>query len=271
MQLSRSAPIVNGRNLRRSIICAALFASLTAQAGVAEVTSPQSIEVAGTQFVVTLANGQVLHSAELVGATLSVISEAGPMRLRIDSVEPDPGDNARSALASNAGLLHSFFYQTPQGEWRNLCVAGPDGRRQGFPLAGRARKDGTMEPAERGVFKITCTSGAQGKCVRLGYRPWENGPDGLMWNLFNSCIRLMRADYSGDGIGTTRDGRSIDIYDFLGIQSKGDDLVAGRVQENTSLAALEANVVRLKGRNGAICTEQFARTAGAVLFNRSPP
>jgi ADYC domain len=280
--------MANGKNLRLAIVCATLYFSLNAQGDAGEAAAVKSIEVVGTQFVVALANGQVIHSAELIGATLNIATEAGAMRLRIDAVEPDPGDQARSALSSDAVLLHTFFYQTPEGDWRNLCEAGPDERRQGFPLEGRARKDGTIEPAEPGVFEITCTSGAQGKCVRFGYHPWEKQPDGSpMRSFFNSCIRLVRADYSGDGRGTTRDGQLIDIYDFLGVQSKGDDpardFEAGwspegavcvrhvRVKENASLAALEDAVTRLKGRTGTICTEEFARAAGAVLFNRSPP
>ena len=34
---------------------------------------------------------------------------------------------------------------------------------------------------------------------------------------------------------------------------------------------LEARYPRLKGRTGAICTEDFARAHGAVIFNHSPP
>jgi hypothetical protein len=42
------------------------------------------------------------------------------------------------------------------GGWRNLCEPGPDGRRQGFPVAGRARaSDGLLEPAEPGIFELT--------------------------------------------------------------------------------------------------------------------
>ena len=108
-----------------------------------------------------------------------------------------------------------------------------------------------------------------------------------MWSLYNSCVRLVRADYSGDGKGTTRNGQPIDIYDFLGVQTKandpGHDFEAGwspqgavcvrhvRVNENTSLAALEDATPRLKGQTGAICTEEFTRANGALLFNRSPP
>jgi hypothetical protein len=77
----------------------------------------------------------------------------------------------------------------------------------------------------------------------------------------------------------------IDVYDTAQIQKPDNDLgdafEAGwtpegavyvhhvRVKENTTLAALEAAYPRLKGRTGAICTEEFARKNGAVVFKRS--
>lgn len=271
------------------VLCAALFFSAPRPGAADASAGVKSIDVEGTSFVVALADGRVLRSRDLVGATLNIVTGGGgALRLRIDAVETDPGDLARGAAASSEVLLHSFSFQTPEGEWRNLCDPGPDGRRQGFPIAGRAASDATIGPAEAGVFELTCTGGAQGKCVRLGYHPWRNGPDGApMWSLYNTCVRLVRADYSGDGKGTTRNGQPIDIYDFLGVQAKANDpshdFEAGwspegavcvrhvRVKENTSLAALEDGSPRLKGRTGAICTEEFARVNGALLFNRSPP
>ncbi len=275
--------------LRLALLCAAL-SFLAPRPGVADASAGvKSIDVDGTSFVVALSDGRVLRSRELIGATLNIVTGGGgALRLRIDAVESDPGDAARASAASSEVLLHTFSFQTPEGQWRNLCEPGPDGRRQGFPIAGRAANDATISPAEAGVFELTCTGGAQGKCVRFGYRPWEKGPDGApMWGLYNTCVRLVRADYSGDGKGTTRNGQPIDIYDFLGVQAKADDpshdFEAGwspqgavcvrhvRVKENTNLAALEDSAPRLKGRTGAICTEEFARANGALLFNRSPP
>jgi hypothetical protein len=270
----------------RRIIAAAML--LCATNAVAEPPQTPSIVVEGTRFVVKLPDGRVLDSTQLIGAALTIATASGALKIRIDGVEPDRGDANVAAAASSAVLLHNLSYQTPQGDWRELCEPGPDGRRQGFPLAGRARPDGTILPAERGVFELLCTGGAQGKCVRFGYRPFDTGPDGRpMWDLYNSCIRMVRADYSGDGRGTTRDGQQIDLYDSFGIQSKADqqghEFEAGwspqgavcvrhvRVKENASLAALEASAPGLSGRTGVICTEEFARAKGAILYNRSPP
>ena len=147
------------------VVIAALAAGLTLQAKAAE---PQSVEVEGTEFKVTLTDGQVLRSAELAGATLTITTTAGPLRLRIDGVERDPDAKTQPVW------LHSFSTEAADGSRHNLCNAGPDGRRQGFPLAFRPRGDGAMEPAEPGVFELVCTAGARGKCVRFGYLPWTS-------------------------------------------------------------------------------------------------
>ena len=169
------------------------------------------------------------------------------------------------------------------GSRQALCDAGPDGRRQGFPLAGRARSEGAMEPAEPGVFEIVCTSGARGKCVRFGYLPWISA---AMRNIYDACVRMVRADYCGDGAGTTCDGMRIDLDDDRGIQQSDSNptqefeagwTVAGavcvrhvRVKENTSLEGLAVSCPRLRDRLGATCTEERARALGATLFVRSP-
>ena len=179
--------------------------------------------------------------------------------------------------------LHTLSIQTPDGSWRNLCLAGPDGRTQAFPIAGRARSDATIWPDEAGTFELTCSGGAQGKCVRFGYAPWRNA-SAATYERYNACVRMVRADYSGDGKGTTRNGMLIDLYDFDGIQSMDDasglEFEAGwtsagavcvrhpRVRENVDLDDLDS-LPSLHGRTGDACTEKFARAHGAVIFNRS--
>lgn len=250
--------------------------------------SPVSVVADGTRFVVTLADGKALSSPQLIGAVLTVSTGAGTVRVRIDGVEPDPGDAAHGIRPSDTVLLHRLSVQGPDGSWVNPCAPGPDGRREAFPLAGQARPDGTIGPGQAEDFALTCTAGAEGKCVRLGYHPWEHVPSGAsMLPLYNACVHLIRADYAGDGSATTRDGQPIDIYDHYGIQSPANDSTqdfeagwtdAGavcvrhvRVKDNASLDSIAAHSPRLAGRVGQICTEAYARGLGAVLFVRSPP
>jgi hypothetical protein len=268
------------RRLAAGLLAAlAAVGTLGAPRDAASAEGAPLVEVDGTQLRVTLPGGRVLRSAELVGAVLVLRSGA---RVRIDAVELD------GAAHVGPVWLHTLAVQGPDGTWTNVCLPAPDGRRVGFPVPGRATAEGLVVEAPPGVFELTCTGGAQAKCVRFGYRPWATGPDGRpMRDLYNACIRMVRADYGGDGVGTTRNGMPIDLYDDGKIQEPdrmaGHDFEAGwdaagavcvrhvRVKEHTSLAELERKHPRLRGRTGAICTEAFARAHGASLFNRSQP
>jgi hypothetical protein len=267
----------------RSAVVAALIAAAPAYA------APQAtmVEAEGTAFRVTLADGRVLHSPDLVGATLGVAMNGKTFLLRIDGVERDPLDKHPEAGSGEVVWLHDFVVQQADGSWMNPCIAGPDGRRQGFVLAGRAGSGATLHEAPRGEMELVCTGGAQAKCVRFGYLPWGAIPDGTaMRDTYNACVRMVRGDYAG-GDPRTRTGMLIDFWDRHGITTpdKDESLVfeAGwspegavcvhhpRVAENATLAELEAVSPRLRGRTGEICTEEFARAHGALLFNRSRP
>jgi hypothetical protein len=262
-------------------IAAAVLCALAAQQAPAQTIVPKSVSVEASEFKMTLSDGRVLRSRDLVGARLVIAMGGQAIRVRIDAVERDPHAR-RSAV-----WLHTFSAELADGSWRNVCDPGPDGRRQGFPVAGRPRADGMLEPAEGGVFELACTSGALGKCVRFGYPPWDGADGGPSLEVYNACIRMVRADYCGDGVATTKDGQLIDIYDDLGRQKHENepamDFEAGwtaegavcvrhvRVKENVSLDSLAATCPRLKDRLGRMCHEGAARSLGARLFNRSRP
>jgi hypothetical protein len=265
---------------RRGSALAITFSLALPLAAQAQTVVPQSVEADGTEFKVTLSDGRILRSHDLVGARLVIAMGGQAMRVRIDAVEADP--EAKNGRV----LLHTFSVQATDGSWQNVCDAGPDGRRQGFPIAGRPRPDGSFGPAERGILELACTSGALGKCVRFGYPPWVTLKGIQPFDIYNACIRMVRADYCGAGIPTTKEGQRIDIYDDQGIQTPENDpamdFEAGwtaegavcvrhvRVRENVSLGELAA-CPRLKDRVGSACSEEAARALGATLFNRSRP
>ncbi|TAJ38665.1 MAG: hypothetical protein EPO55_15000 [Reyranella sp.] len=255
--------------MRHSIL--ALLALLCAAAAPAVARPAPQVTVEGTEFVAALADGRVLRSRDLVGAVLDARFAGRPVRIRIAAVEPDPDDR------SGTVWLHTLEQTDADGAWTNFCTAGPDGRRQGFPLEG----------GPNGI-ELSCTSGAIAKCVRFGYRRWSAAADGAaLAPLHAACVRMVRGDYGGADRPWTKDGMRIDMYDDHGVQvpdnSPDDVFEAGwspkgavcvhhvRVKENTTLAELEARYPALRGRTGEVCTEAFARTHGAVLFNRSRP
>lgn len=240
-------------------------------------TSVHTVEVEGTAFRITLSDGHVLGQEELPGIRLMMGDGSGQQRtVRIDAVEHDPKDLAGEIV------LYALSEQDPlSGEWRNLCGADADGRRLGFPLAGAFTADGRHIEMP-GRFLITCTGGAEGKCVRFGYKPWRQGPDGVsLLAYYQTCVRLVRADYCGDGIGHTRNGTPIDLFDRIGIQP--DEAAPGMTFEaawgpdgavcvrHTRLKeALDATaLVQQCPRVARIVGEKCDEATPALLFNRS--
>jgi hypothetical protein len=106
-----------------------------------------------------------------------------------------------------------------------------------------------------------------------------------MREYYDACVRMVRADYCGDGQGWTRSGMPIDIWDDLGIQTadtRNDasfSFEAGwtpagavcvghtRVPENITIANLRTICPRLIAVPD--CSDGTARSAGALLYNRS--
>ena len=204
------------------------------------------------------------------------------MTVRIDAVVPDPSD------PDGEVLLYRVMALRADGAWRELCGPDPQGERWAFPLAGRWTASGQHLPAAANVFNLTCSSGAIGKCVRFGYKPWKLLPDGTaLRDHHQACVRMMRADYCGDGQSFTRGGTLIDLYDRLGIQKDepgpGMRFEAGwgkdgatcvahvRIPEKVTLEELARRCPgRLAERVGAVCTEEEARRPSAtLLLNRS--
>jgi hypothetical protein len=145
----------------------------------------RNVEVEGTAFRVTLSDGRIIAQDQLPGTILALGDGTGRQRrIRIDGVERDRQD------AAGEIVLYTLSEQDPEsGEWRNLCRPDPDGRRLGFPLAGAFTPDAHYEAA-RGRILLTCTGGAEGKCVRFGYKPWGFGPDNVsLAPYFQACVR----------------------------------------------------------------------------------
>lgn len=241
-----------------------------------------SVAVDGTIFRVELVSGKVLSGPDLVGATLSLSHSAGTAQqmIKIESVKTDPMDPDHETL-----LYHFLAVDSSNGQTTELCELNADGERWGFPVRGQWDTEG-RHISDAG-YTLTCSDGAQGKCVRFGYKPWKTLANGTRLDAYHqACVRLVRADYCG-GHGTTRTGMLIDIYDTVGINAPdpkasaaGVRFEAGwntagavcvahtRVPENVTLDALAKECPRLMGHLGqTACTfEKASRSPERVLL-----
>jgi hypothetical protein len=272
---------VKGWQWRLGLAGVIVFA-LQAVMASAEEAAIASVETQGTAFAVRLTDGRVLGQQELVGAVLDVSDDRGKsLTVRIDGFAIDPRDPEQEVV------LYRLMVLGEDGTWRELCNPDPAGERWAFPLAGvwTAVSEHQADPR---AFNVTCSSGAIGKCVRLGYKPWKQLPDGTaLWDYHQACVRMLRADYCGDGQSFTRDGTLIDLYDRLGIQkgepTPGMRFEAGwgkdgatcvarvRIPEKVMLEELTRRCPeRLAGHVGAGCTEERAlQSPTTLLLNKS--
>src|SRR5262249_26493936 len=140
---------------------AAATAALGAAATSVAAPAQSGLTAAGTEFVLTTPAGRTLRGADLVGATLNIVAAGKQLEITIKSVEED-----RHAVGGRV-LLHHFVVKDEAGGHVDMCTPDADGRSLGFPV-----------PDGRGGFTLTCTSGAVAKCIRWGYRPWEEQPGG---------------------------------------------------------------------------------------------
>lgn len=246
--------------------CVALLLGLCVSSAHAE----PSLSVAGTEFVLN-ADGASYRGGDVVGATLHIRVDGKVLDLRIAAVEKD------GEVHSGGLFLYRFVTTNEAGEEIELCSPDAKGRSLGFPVS-----DG------RGGFELACTGSAIDKCLRWGYRPWDETPKGPpLRALHAACVHMVRADYGGDGRPTTREGTVVYVCDRFGVVPcakkppltfeaawgvTGATCVARpRIPRNASLARLRKQYPKLDGHLGSkACDPRTAfRDSRALLINRS--
>jgi hypothetical protein len=239
---------------------------------------PPRLQVEGGQFLLHSDDGSVVRGQDLKGAIIKIRNSAAPsFEVRIEAVEPSPfGDVELYALV---------IRRNPDDPWSALCRPGPDGRARAIPLRNNNNRGASETAAAHADFSLVCTAGAKGKCIMRGYRPWATSAEGQsVAPYYEACIRMMRADYCGDGQSYTHEGIRIDSWDRLGIRlpssrlpleaawdSHGAVCIARtRVPSIATLAALVDRCPALATRVRPDCSDIPGQPGGeAILWNRS--
>ncbi|MDB5970447.1 MAG: hypothetical protein JWQ90_2897 [Hydrocarboniphaga sp.] len=259
----------------KSWLCGcALMLAFTVDAAPPQTVSAPDLAAEHTAFVLKLANGRVLKGVQMQGAVVHMAVEGGQIAsIKLAAITPDPKDSDI--------LRHEFQVQDEHGEWKPACQPNFYGETWGFPISLPEH-----HPGREGAITLTCSSGAVGKCVRFGYKPWAKGPHGEDLTPYHAaCVHMVRADYAGDDTPHTKNGTDIDVYDYIGIQSPesladpkfafeagwapgGAVCVAHtRWSDVITTAALLKAYPQLPPPQ--TCSEASAARLGALLFNRS--
>ena len=148
-----------------------------------------------------------LQTTEMVG-----FDDQGRQRkFQVRDTEVDPLDPEKKTY------LYTVFYQDNQQNWQNLCEPDAKGVAKAVVLQGSWDSRGNYRPNKK-LVTFSCTNGALAKCMRFGYKPWQNVKGRSLRDYHSACVRMVRADYCGDGVAHTKDGTPINLYDRLGIQ-----------------------------------------------------
>jgi len=178
-----------------------------------------SVSLQGTRFVGTV-NGVQVSGEAFVGARFNGTATNGSaVQVRLDGAVP--GSDRQPDV-----WRYELSYLNAKGDWKHLCksnkrtvvVSGRWNYDQGTPGDGAKTNDPT-------VFTVGCRRSAVEKCINAGYRPWANAGDFSLDEYHQACVRMLRADYCGDGVSHTRPGRKTNLYDLLGIQTDDKDWV----------------------------------------------
>jgi len=113
---------------------------------------------------------------------------------------------------------HTFLYTLEQwasdtGTWKMACPADADHRTVAIPLAAVWNAHGDRNESTT-QFTFGCTTGVIAKCYRWGYRPWLTGYGDLV-AMHQTCTRLARADYCGNGRPNTHDDTKVNVWDTI--------------------------------------------------------
>jgi len=153
------------------------------------------------------------------------------LELKYVSVDPQ-GDwglttfRIERVLNDSTGEL--FFYALSSfnwtsGEWNSVCQKNGNDT-EAILLHGYWDPVSESRIDSPPAVTIACRHYALAKCVEWGYIPWKNATSCdatghcesvSLQDYHQTCTRMCRADYCGNGTGWTADGTLIDIWDNL--------------------------------------------------------
>jgi hypothetical protein len=211
-----------------------------------------------------------VSGADLVGATLIGEAEDGSeVTLRVDSyrtgARPDR-DISYYGLSA---------WDPVDTAWEAACGSADGHEIEAIPVPGiwdmsEGTPTGGSHTDSSDKFTFGCRDTAIGECVEWGYKPWLTitrcDGTGECWQVpggdyHQTCTRLVRADYCGDGTPWTQDGTMINVYDDVGIEDR--DPGAGWAHEAnwTPDGASCMSATRIEIRKKPACIRDRLRAA----------
>jgi len=168
--------------------------------------SLNGISLNGTSLNGISLNGISLNGTDFIGAHVAAtLSNSAALELRLDDIAPLTGDNT--------DILAYEVSASVDGGWTPLCGYDTDGSVKRALIVPGTWDVTTGAWTDGGLVSFACRKASVAKCVEFGYKSWLGYGDH-----HHSCVRMLRADYCGDGTPHTITGTPINLYDNAGVQ-----------------------------------------------------
>jgi uncharacterized protein YjbI with pentapeptide repeats len=204
-----NGPVLNGPVLNGPVLNGSVFSGYV-------VVDGESVPVSGDDFIGSTWDLRVEQRDEQGNGLVENFV------LRVDDIRPsDEFDDV---------FLYDVKYRaTTSSTWSSLCPDHDGVEGAAIPLNNYWDLTNGDRIDEPNVFTWACTNAVLAKCVLWGYRPWATGskcknadkgktkvcePVSLE-DYHQTCTRMARADYCGDGEAWTVEGNAIDVRDLL--------------------------------------------------------
>ena len=224
-------------------------------------TTFDSMTIDGSQLKGQL-QGSPVTGYSMVGAHFTGTSDTGmAVNISIHRVVHEAPPN------NDTWEYETWFYNPVLGYEEPLCPDANGNPLTAFALVGwwNFGSGGTGQKIEDStVFTFACKdSGAIGKCVSpIGYKPWASVNGTSLDRVHQACIRLLRADYCGDGVAHTIDGNMVDLYDNLGIQFDTESWLFEAEWDENGARCVTSN---LRGGTSFSCyAAKYSSTCGSL-------
>lgn len=247
---------MSGVALSGSIVNGALLDSVTLTGMEIGGLAISNVSLDGTILTGNLPNGTQITALDFIGATMQgVLTDGTTVSLVIDDIV-ESGD---------ADILHyAISHVSSRGGAKPVCGLNESGDAiMSFPLTGRydqtvGTATGGSFIADASRFSLACRGAALAKCAELGYKPFRDATECnasgacqtvSMQPLHQACVRMVRADYCGDGASHTQNGTEIDVFDTFKIKGE-DPSVMGSLEAEWGVDGAQC-VVHTRWVNGA--------------------
>jgi hypothetical protein len=201
------------------------------------------------------------------------LENGSTVTLRIDNVYP--GFDADADV-----WTYRVSYQDPaDGLWYPLCTKAGGTPTNAIALEnrwhyGQGVAGGGSKIYDATSFTFACEGAALAKCVRFGYAPWRNVNGQSLADHHQACTRMVRADFCGDGTSYTSDGKWVNLYDSLSVQTDTESWAkeaawnGGGAQCFTSHTRATAPIQCASGRLVETCGASFS--PGTLIISETP-